>query len=163
MTLPVQQAQQTSLWSGAIVRINALGFGEHMTAAVPFGDHTSPTRIAQPFLKSAHGPSDAAWIIAERLNDELLSKGLDDLVDSADSEFDAAFDDSMYELDRTDQFLTWLVLYLTSPFGTKARDMMPIFSISFEIWLKRIDPKLLSRLLDFREICVEYERDLAAA
>ncbi|MEM6498770.1 MAG: hypothetical protein AAF709_18885 [Pseudomonadota bacterium] len=163
MTLPVQQAQQTSLWSSAIVRINALGFGEQITAAVPFGDHTSPTRIAQPFLESAHGPSDAAWIVAERLNDELLTSGLEDLVESADGEFAAAFDDSMYELDRTDQFLTWLVLYLTSPFGTKARDMMPIFSISFEIWLNQVDPKLLSRLLDFRQICVEYERDLAAA
>ena len=140
-----------------------MGLGEQMTAAEPFGDHTSPTRISQPFLKSAHGPSDAAWIVAERLNDELLDDGLFDLIASADNEFESAFGDSMYELSRTEQFVTWLVLYLTSPFGTKARDMMPFFSIAFEVWLRRKDPHLLSRLIDFREICVDYERDIAAA
>ena len=163
MTNAVPSSSESSNWSGAVQRINELGFGPKMTAAIPFSDHTSPTRIDQPFLKSAHGPSDAAWIIAEWLLDELAGHGIFDLIESGEHEFIRAFDDSVYELDRPDQFLSWIVLYLTTPFGQRSTEMMPFFSIAFEIWLQQTDPNLLARLHQARQICVEHENGLHVA
>jgi len=129
-----------------------------MTAAVPFEEDPSSARRSQPFLKSAYGPSDAAWFIAEWLMDELANKGILDLIECYQPEFQAAFADSDYDIEPTDQFLTLMVLYLMSPFGTRLRQQTPFFSIAFEIWLGKVDPLVLSALADARQICFQYER-----
>lgn len=145
-------------WEDAVLCLNSLGIGPKFAAAAPFQQQAASPQDRPPKYAPVHGPHDAAWVIGEWLIERLATRGIDELVAGAGREFDAAFEDTDLEIERSDQVLTFLVFYLTSPFGTKSRELTPLFSIAFEIWMDRFDRPALAYLHAVRDICVDFEQ-----
>ena len=139
-------------WVKAVRKINRLGVGPELLAASPW----CPTDVhATDDLSDrcqVYSFDDVVWEITEWMLDRYGEDGLTELIDANEAELNDAYGDEDYQLDNRDLFSTFMLFYMKTRDGSKARDALPSLFLQFEIWLSSLDRALFDRLQLIRDI-----------
>ena len=146
-------------WVRAVRSINRLGVGPELLAASPW----CPTEVNDADDQSERCQvcsfDDVVWEISQWMLDSYADKGLTNLIEANAAELNDAYGDDDYQLDGFDLFSTFMLFYMKTSDGSKARDDAPILFQQFEDWLSGVDQTLLDRLHVIRDIGLSFEQE----
>lgn len=148
-------------WVRAVRAINRLGIGPTLLASAPFqpNDDGPGRSLAGPVGAPVCSFDDVVWELTQALLAEFGERGLTDVIEHSAAELGNAYGSDAYQFDTEDQFSTFMLFYLSTRVGERARAETPVFFERFENWLAGVDPVRLERLHQAREVGLGYQKD----
>lgn len=141
-------------WVRAVRAINRLGIGPLLLASAPFQTTDGP-----PAGSPVCSFDDVVWELSQALLADFGERGLTEVIERSAAELGNAYGSDDYQYDTDDQFSTFMLFYMTTRDGERARADTPVFFERFESWFGSVDRSRLERLHRARDVGLGYQQD----
>lgn len=146
-------------WVRAVRAINRLGIGPLMLASAPFQAGAGTPAAGLSLGSPVYSFDDVVWEVTQALLADFGESGLTEIIERSAAELGNAYGSDDYQFDTEDQFSTFMLFYLTTRDGERARVDTPTFFERFESWLADVEPVRLERLRQARAVGLGYQKD----